>query len=143
MNLIQLWGFSSRATTGNHRGPSSYYLIIPAEQPRSSLSTQCSSGLTSIEYSFLDSRQEPPHATTEDRGATVQLSQQENLELREHSMAFRIHVHLIQFLGFSSRATTGKHRGPSSYYPIIPAEKPRSSVSTQCSSGLTSISYSF
>ena len=29
-------GFSSRATTANHRTPSSYYLIIPAEQPRSS-----------------------------------------------------------------------------------------------------------
>ena len=33
MNLIQFLGFASRATTDNHRGPSSYYLIIPAEQP--------------------------------------------------------------------------------------------------------------
>ena len=46
-------------------------------------------------------------------------------------MAFRIHVHLIQLLGFSSRATTANHRGPSSYYPIIPAEKPRSSERIQ------------
>ena len=33
-------GFSSRATTGNHRTPSSYYLIIPAEKPRSYVSIQ-------------------------------------------------------------------------------------------------------
>ena len=43
-------------------------------------------------------------------------------------MAFRTHVHPIQLLGFASRATTANHRGPSSYYPIIPAEKPRSYV---------------
>ena len=39
-------------------------------------------------------------------------------------MAFRIHVHLIQLLGFPSRATTRNHRGPSSYCLIIPAEQP-------------------
>ena len=33
-------GFSSRATTGNHRTPTSYYRIIPAEQPRSYVSSQ-------------------------------------------------------------------------------------------------------
>ena len=46
-------------------------------------------------------------------------------------MAFRTHAHPIQLLGFPSRDTTAKHRGPSSYYPISTAEKPRSYLSTQ------------
>ena len=36
VHRIQFLGFASRATTANHRGPSSYYLIIiPAEKLRS------------------------------------------------------------------------------------------------------------
>ena len=79
VHLIQLLGFSSRANTGNHRGPSSYYPIIPAEKPRSSERIQRSLGLTPIQYSCEDSRLEIPHATTEHPAATIQLSQQRNL----------------------------------------------------------------
>ena len=52
----------------------------------------------------------------------------ETQELCQLSTVFRTHVHRIQFLGFSSRDTTANHRGPSSYYPISTAEKPRSYV---------------
>ena len=72
-------GFLSRATTANHRGPRSYYPISTAEKPRSSERIQSALRLTPIEYSFWDSRLEPPQATAEDPGATIQLAQQRNL----------------------------------------------------------------
>jgi len=99
---IQLLGFSSRATTANHRGPSSYYLISTAEKPRSSERIQSALRLTPIEYSFWDSRLEPPQATAEDPAATIELSPQRNLgalsalnglqDPRPSNTAFRIPV---------------------------------------------------
>ena len=138
VSLIQLLGFPSRATTGNHRAPSSYYPITLSG---------------SSEFEFWTPRQSNTPLGFSSRAATGNhrtpssfypiIPARKPRSSERHSMLFRTHVHPIQLLGFSSRATTANHRGPSSYYPIIPARKPRSSESTQCSSGLTSIQYSF
>ena len=92
---------------------------------------------------LYDSRQETPQATTEDPAATIQLAQQRNLGALSAFNGLEDSRPSNTAFGFPSGDTTANHRGPSSYYPISTAEKPRSSVSFQWPLGLTPIQYSF